>query len=123
MKLVYIAGPYNAPTPWDVEQNVRRAEELALGVAWISNESKIPFGPVCPHTQSRFFAGQLDEQYWIKLTMEMMRRCDAVLLVDRWEKSSGTLGEIEEAGRLEIPVFQDLEDLLIWTEEQEGTDD
>lgn len=32
VKVVYIAGPFRAATPWLVEANVRRAEEVALAV-------------------------------------------------------------------------------------------
>jgi hypothetical protein len=39
-----------------------------------------------------------------------MRRCDAVLLVPGWKLSEGTLGEIKEAKRLEIPVFKELDE-------------
>ena len=34
-----------------------------------------------------------------------MRLCDAVLVLPGYQKSSGTLGEIEEAKRLGIPGF------------------
>src|SRR4051812_24706808 len=43
MKLIYIAGPYRAATEWQVVQNIRRAEALALAV-WQSGAACI-----CPH--------------------------------------------------------------------------
>jgi len=33
LKIVYVAGRFNADTHWEVEQNVRRAEALAVEVA------------------------------------------------------------------------------------------
>ena len=38
-------------------------------------------------------------------TLELMRRCDAVVVIPGWEHSTGTKAEIDEAMRLEIPVF------------------
>ena len=113
MRVVYIAGKVRDKTPWDVEQNVRRAEELALKVAW---EGAMP---LCPHTNSRFFLNQRDDAFWLEGTLEMMRRCDAVILVDNWRGSIGAIGEKKEAERLGIPVFETIRDLKAWLEAQE----
>lgn len=99
MKLVYIAGPYRAGTPWLVEQNIRRAEELGLRVAMLGAM------PVIPHSMCRFFDGERTGQFWVDGTLELMRRCDAVMLVSGWTESVGTRGEVEEAKRIGIPVF------------------
>jgi hypothetical protein len=38
-------------------------------------------------------------------TLELMRRCDAVILVHNWRDSAGSRAEVDEAKRLGIPVF------------------
>jgi len=102
MKLVYVAGPFRAPNSWEIEQNIRRAETLALEV-W-----RAGFAALCPHCNTRFFQGAADDKIWLEGDLEMLRRCDAMILVPGWGKSSGTRAEITEAERLEIPVFQSL---------------
>lgn len=100
MKVVYIAGKYRGPTPWDVEQNIRAAEEVAARVAAMG------LMPQVVHPMTRFIGGSnSDEQFWVDGTLEIMRRCDAVVLVPGWDKSTGTRGEIAEARALGIPVF------------------
>jgi hypothetical protein len=99
MKLAYIAGPYRAATPWDIEQNVRRAEEASLFVA------SHGLMPVCPHTQSRFFYGQGEEDFWLEGTMAMLQRCDLLVITGLWEDSLGTKDEILKAKELEMPTF------------------
>lgn len=99
MKLVYIAGPYRAATPWGVEQNIRAAEDVAVRV------HKAGMFAVCPHANSRHMEGVADDAHFLAGTMEMMRRCDAVLLVPGWQRSAGSRGEVAEAERLGIPVF------------------
>jgi len=99
MQLVYIAGPFRAATAWEIEQNVRRAEELALEVA------RAGAMPVCPHTNTRFFHGQCTDEFWLAGTLELLRRCDAVVAAYGWERSSGSRAEIETAFKLGTPVF------------------
>lgn len=108
MVSVYVAGPFNAKTGYQIERNVRAAEALALDVASLGALAE------CPHTQSRHLAGTLTERYWIAATREQMRRCDTVILVPGWEHSPGTLGEITEAERLGMPVHHSLMDLAHW---------
>ena len=109
MKLIYIAGPFRAENAWEVERNIRRAEEMAFRVA---SETGAAF--VCPHTNSRFFDGTIHGRYWLDATLEIMRRCDAVMVLPGHESSEGTLGEIAEATRLGIPVFYEFDELAEW---------
>jgi nucleoside 2-deoxyribosyltransferase len=98
--LIYIAGPFRAATPWEVEANVRRAEALSVAVA------RMPMlFPVCPHTMGRFLSGAAPDEVWLEGDLELMRRCDAVLLVLDWQRSSGTRAEVTEAHRVGLPVF------------------
>ena len=110
MKVVYIAGRFTAPTAWEIEQNVRQAEALAVEVA------RLGAMPLCPHTNSRFFFGLTGTtaEFWYEGTMELLRRCDALIYVPGWEGSKGTLAEREEAWTLKIPQFHHLRDLKDW---------
>jgi hypothetical protein len=45
-----------------------------------------------------------DEQV-LEGTLEMLRRCDAVIVDGRWESSAGTRGEVVEALRLGLPIL------------------
>ncbi len=99
MKVIYIAGPFRGPSAWDIEQNIRRAEELALEV-WRSGNAAI-----CPHTNTRFFQGAADDKVWLDGDIEIMKRCDAVLMTVDWERSSGARIEHELAHQLGIPVM------------------
>lgn len=108
MKLIYVAGPFRGKTPWDVAENVRRAERLALDV-W-----KLGAAAVCPHLNTAHFDKTAPDALFLEGTLEMMRRCDAVVVVDGWEKSSGTLAELEVAQERGLPVFLGLESLRHW---------
>jgi hypothetical protein len=116
MKVIYIAGKFRGPTPWAIEQNVRRAEERALEVNRLGGCVAL-----CPHTNNRFFQDSLPDQVWLEGALELMRRCDAVMLVPGWETSSGTAHELEVARFRNIPAFVDLDDLEAWLRSEAPT--
>jgi hypothetical protein len=115
--LVYIAAPYRAKTAWFVELNIRYAESYAMDVA----EARCY--PVCPHTNTRGHFESIDvgDAFWLLATLELMRRCDAAFFCPGWEQSSGARGEHDEALRLGLPIFYDLDALAAWRSALETT--
>jgi hypothetical protein len=116
--LIYIAGSYRALSPALIAANIRRAEETALIVA--------SFGayPVCPHLNTGLqFNGIGSDQMYLEGTMELMRRCDAVLLVNgdvTVSSSIGTAAELLEAKRMQKNVFDDIDDLSTWLDARDS---
>ena len=97
--LVYIAGPFRAVNQWEQERNVRMAEELALDVWQMGGVA------ICPHTNTRYFQGVLPDHVWLTGDLEIVRRCDALLLCPGWERSVGAQSERTLALKLDIPIF------------------
>jgi hypothetical protein len=108
MKVIYIAGPFRGRNAWEVECNVRRAECLGFEVAQKGAM------PLIPHTNTRFFNGTLNDEFWLDGTQELLRRCDALLTVEGWEASQGAQGEVQLACELDLPVFHELWALNKW---------
>lgn len=108
MKVIYIAGPFRGADGWAVKCNVHQAEEAARMVA------RLGAMPLCPHSLGASFSGTETDQFWLDGTLELMRRCDAIFMVDGWEASEGAKGEREEARRLGIRVVYTERDLLLW---------
>ncbi len=99
MKVFYIAGPYRADTERGIVENIRRAEAVAIEV-WESGHIAL-----CPHMNTRLFGGILPDNVWLDGALELMYRCDAVVLVPGWERSPGTLAEIEEARKMNMLIY------------------
>jgi hypothetical protein len=110
LPLVYIAGKFTGKTRADVDQNIAAAVALALEVA------RIGAMPVCPHSNTSHpdFESLQPYTFWIDGTLELLRRCDAVVMVDNWRDSSGAKGEREEAIKLGMPVFYSVSALGEW---------
>jgi nucleoside 2-deoxyribosyltransferase len=99
VKVIYIAGKYRGPNAWAIEQNIRAAEDVAARV-WAMGHVAL-----CPHANSRHMDGVASDEVFLAGTLELMRRCDAVVLVWNWEGSEGACAEVAEARRRGIPVF------------------
>ena len=108
MKLIYVAGPYRGASEWDVVQNIRRAEALALAV-W-----KLGAACICPHKNTALFGGAAPDEVWLEGDLEMLRRCDAVICTPDWSRSAGAIGEVALARQMGIPVFETIEELEMW---------
>src|SRR4051794_53627 len=100
MKLIYLAGPYRAPSLWALVQNIQRAEALALQV-WREGAACI-----CPHKNTALFDGAAPDEVWLQGDLEMLRRCDAVICTEDWRTSAGASAEVEVAKRIGIPVLE-----------------
>jgi len=77
MIVVYIAGPFRADSAWGIEQNVRRAEELALSHG-------APDMLCSVRTRTRASFRRSARRHLAPWDMELLRRCDALLLTDTW---------------------------------------
>lgn len=100
MKLAYVAGPYRADSESGVVANIRAAEEVAIEL-W-----KHGYAVICPHKNTALFGGLCPDEVWLKGDLVMLERCDLVVLVPGWERSSGTKAEFVHAHERGIPVYE-----------------
>jgi hypothetical protein len=113
LKLVYIAGPYRSASQFvpgeqdafGVLQNVMRAMATSLEV-WRAGAVG-----VCPHGNTFCFQGAANDSVWLDGDIELMKRCDAVLMTPDWDRSSGARKERDIAIEEGIPVCYDIEEL------------
>jgi hypothetical protein len=106
MKIAYVAGPYRAKTLRGIVENINKAEAVALEL-W-----KMGFMVFCPHKNSGLFDGDIPDDAFLKGDLEMMYRCDLVVMTPDWEKSTGAANERIEAIDHNIPVYYWPEDKL-----------
>lgn len=114
MKVVFIAGPYRGAHAWEIEQNIRRAESVALSV-WMMGAVAL-----CPHAMTRYYEGALSDDVWLRGDLELLSRCDAIMLVEGWRRSAGSRGEYESARTRGLPTFERLDMLRKWIDGEQG---
>lgn len=108
MKVAYVAGPFRGPDAWAIEQNIRRAEEIALQL-W-----KRGFAVVCPHANTRFFQGAAPDDVWLRGDLEILSRCDCIVMTPEWYRSAGAREEHRFAEERGIPIFYSVYQAVTW---------
>lgn len=104
MKLIYTAGPYTGKTYSEVDDNIKKAENVSIQL-W-----KKGWAVICPHLNTCHFeiyegVAGIDYHTWIKGDLLMLEKCDAIIMCQGWENSKGSIGELELAKKLGIEIF------------------
>lgn len=110
MKKIYVAGPIRDPNPIKFLQNIREGIRTA---GMLITEGYAPF---CPHLDYQYFLQWQSSEYpdleqIMAVSIEWLRRCDAMFLLPGWRTSDGTMREINFAQLADIPIFSSLTEL------------
>jgi hypothetical protein len=103
--IIYCAGPFRAETQWDIAENIRDMERIAYQVCLAGAF------PLCPHTNTQHFHGSFTDGFFLRGTMELLRRCDGVVFHQGWKSSKGSRWEHVEAEKRKMPIFYVLGDI------------
>ena len=99
MKIVYVAGAYRAPDDNQRDRNIKLAGGVAA-MLWAEG-----FAALCPHMNSARMDGVAPDEAFLAGSLEMLARCDAVVMMPGWEMSEGSRREREKAILLNIPTY------------------
>ena len=107
MLKAYVIGPYTAPTSYEVDQNIQRAKVVAAKL-W-----KLGYAVFCPHTNAAHFEGAAPNENFLKGDLEWLAHTDIAVVLEDFEKSKGSLDEIEFCLTHNIKIFYNQYD-CIW---------
>jgi len=110
IKRIYVAGPYSSDNVIDILNNMCRGMRLATEVLLAG------FYPFAPWLDYQFSLMLQDDESltiddYYKYSIAWLEVSDAILVTQNYEKSNGTLKEIEKARELNIPIFYSLGEL------------
>jgi len=93
MKIAYVAGPYRGKSKiklinqLQVMRNIIAARKVAKEL-W-----KLGYAVICPHSNTALFDGIVHDQTFLDGDIEILKRCDIIVLIGGWTNSRGTIGE------------------------------
>jgi hypothetical protein len=82
-------------------ENIRKAEAVAIKY-W-----KLGYAVICPHLNTALLDGVAPDEVWLKGDLEMLGRCDIVVMMKGWDCSKGATSEHNYAKHLGIQVIYD----------------
>lgn len=100
--LIYIAGPYREKNGRTVADNIKTVRGIAIEI-WKSGHYAL-----APHLNTAHFeedAPGVSDIAWLAGTMEMLRRCDAIVLTANWKESEGAIAEVQYAESVGMPIY------------------
>ena len=71
---------------------------------------------ICPHTNTRHYTGALPDEVFLKGDLEILKRCDVVLMTPNWSASAGAKEERWFAKERGIQVVYTIGELGLWLE-------
>lgn len=103
--LVYLAGPYTIPDPWE---NTKVAVECASRL--LDSGKVTPLVPHLTYLWDQMKRRELTE--WYAYDLELLTRCDAVFRLPG--RSDGADAELRAARDLRLPIFFVEADVMEW---------
>ena len=97
MKVIYIAGKYRG----DIDANIAIARKVAIEL-W-----EMGHAVFCPHLNTQHFEVDccVPEDAYIQGDLEILKRCDGVVMLPGWRESKGATQEYYAALRAGLPVW------------------
>ena len=100
MKVIFVSGKYKATTENGVYENIQHARREAHKL-WEEGWSV-----VCPHMNTAFM-GDNDDLKYLDGDLEILRRCDAIYMLNGSEYSLGAIEELKLAKELGLEIIQE----------------
>ena len=103
MKVIFVSGCYRAKSEWELESHIQKARDASL---WLWQQG---WSVITPHMNTARLGGSCPDNTWLLGYLEIMRRCDAIYMLDNWQESVGARAELEEAERLAMEIIFQLD--------------
>ncbi len=106
--IIFVTGPYSAPTDEGVERNIQRAIEMGRRVFRKGYFALVPHLLVRDFYVPKDTSGPFSYEALMQFTLAMVPKCDALLLYDH---SPGAAREWRLAESLGKPIYFDISEL------------
>jgi len=103
MLVAFVSGKYRSiEGVWGAHKNIEAARVVARKL-W-----DMGYAVICPHSNTAHFDGPdyEDAAMWLEGDLEILRRCDVVVMLPGWKESRGAVAEHAEARRTGKLIYE-----------------
>ena len=97
--MIYIAGPYRASTKLGIIINILKARKVAKKY-WA-----LGYTVITPHSNSGLMDSCATDAVFLRGGLDLLECAKLMVVLKGWEKSQGTIAEIEFAKEKGIPII------------------
>ncbi len=102
MKVVYIAGAYRGDgKPDTIYENIQIVRKYAKKY-W-----RLGYAVFCPHMNSAFMDGACSDETFLEGSIEILKRCDVIVMLPNWEQSAGSVDEFNLANDVGLQIIHE----------------
>lgn len=107
LEVIYIAGPYSGEDAAAIQRHVDVAQAAGQEILRRGHAC------LCPHSMTHDWdiGTGIEYETFLHTDLELLARCDAVLMLPGWSRSRGAMGEYQEARRLGLKIYLGLEEI------------
>lgn len=114
--LVYVSGPFTAPSPEALAVNIERARLAGLKVRAAGFVPIVPHLAILNDNPTIFTYDNAMAE-----CLQILFRCNAILMIDGWVTSEGARVERQTALTWGIPLFYDINGLSLYFAQPKST--
>ncbi len=101
MKVIFVSGRYSADSDNNLFENIYHARTEARKL-WMKG-----WAVICPHSANAFMSGTENDLVFLEGNLEILRRCDAIYMLNGSAESIGAIEELKLAKELGLEIIQE----------------
>jgi len=99
-KLWYVAHPYTSKNGITIEDNLRNCNAICNNLI---DKGYLIYSPITISHQFHLLKERCPD-FWYEYDLEIMKKCNGIILCSHWEESKGCLLEYKEALKLKLEI-------------------
>lgn len=98
--VLYVTGKYRSGSVCGIANNIQQARDIAIA-CWEQG-----YTVICPHLNTAFMDDVVSDEDFLLGDLEILSRCNGIVLGYEWENSVGSIAEVEKACALGLRIFK-----------------
>ena len=105
MRIAYVAGPYRGKSKISIVNKLQVIRNIMAARKVAKELWKQGYAAICPHSNTALFDGVAPDQAFLDGDIEILKRCDLIVMIPGWRRSTGSLSELRVAQRWNIKAY------------------